>query len=202
MPGFASAFFELLAPTPCLGCDEPLAADDAELCAACAPGAIHWQGCSAAFEYGGPVAEAIHRYKYEGRSELAPRLAAMMLTELGPAPSVDAVLPVPLHWRRRLARGYDQAALLGVELARGLRLPFRPHWLRRIRHTSSQVGLSEAEREANVDGAFRAVLRAKPIRVLLVDDVRTTGATLRAASDALTDAGFASVRAYTFAARL
>ena len=204
MRGLVAALLELLAPTPCLGCDEPLRGHEAELCPACAPGLIPWQGCSAAFEYGGPLSEAIHRYKYEDRSELAPRLGRLMLAELASTglPTVDVVLPVPLHWKRRRERGYDQAALLAAELARGLGLPFRARWLRRVRATASQVGLSEIEREKNVSRAFYAAPAPGPLRVLLVDDVRTTGATLRSAREALRTAGFASVRSFTLAARL
>jgi ComF family protein len=197
------ALLELLAPTPCLGCDEPLRSTGDELCPACRPGLIPWPGASAAFEYGGPLAEAIRRYKYEGRSELAVRLARLMLAELAPARTeVDVVLPVPLHWRRRRARGYDQAALLAAGLARGLGLPLRTRWLRRVRDTRSQVGLSEVEREKNLAGAFRACAAPKPLRVLLIDDVRTTGATLRAASQSLSLAGFSFIRPFTLAARL
>ncbi len=201
--GLVAALLELLAPTPCLGCDEPLRSHAGELCPVCSPGLIPWRGASAAFEYGGPLAEAIHRFKYEGRSELAPRLARLMLAELAPVRTeVDVVLPVPLHWRRRRARGYDQAALLAAGLAGGLGLPLRTRWLRRVRDTPSQVGLCELEREKNVAGAFCASTPPAPLRVLLVDDVRTTGATLRSASQALSVAGFSFIRAFALAARL
>lgn len=203
MQGLVAALLELLAPTPCLGCDQPLRSQAVEFCPACRPGLIPWRGVSAAFEYGGPLAEAIHRYKYEGRSELAARLAGLMLAELAPLRmEVDVVLPVPLHWRRRRARGYDQAALLAARLAGGLELPLRTRWLRRLRDTPSQVGLCELEREKNVAGAFCAVTPPAPLRVLLIDDVRTTGATLRAASQALSVAGFSFIRPFALAARL
>lgn len=118
------------------------------------------------------------------------------------AGEVDAVVPVPLHWRRRRWRGYDQAALLARPTAKALGVPALLRGLRRVRHTPSQVNLPHDERQANVAGAFAPGRLRGVGRVLLVDDVRTTGATLEAASKALRAGGAREVRTLVLAARV
>jgi len=151
-----------------------------------------------------PLRDAVHALKYEGVRALATPLAALMAATCSLAPlPVAAVVPVPLHPRRVRQRGYNQAALLARELARLLVLPLHEEWLERARNTPSQVGLTRAERWANVDGAFRVAAAASDAgalagqRVLLVDDVFTSGATLRAAAGALRSAGAEGVWAVT-----
>lgn len=148
------------------------------------------------------MADAIHRFKYDGRSDLARGLGSLMreaaLRFIG---NVDVVVPVPLHWKRRRSRGYDQAALLAMPVARSLGVPVRLRGLRRVRHTQSQVDLSHAERQRNVDGAFAPFRLREARRVLLVDDVCTTGATLDAASHALKAGGASEVYRLVLAAR-
>jgi len=103
----------------------------------------------------------------------------------------DLLTSVPLHWRRRLRRGFDQAGLLAQRLSRFLQIPLSDRNLRRIRATASQTGLSESKRRENVRGAFR-VRRPDEVegkRVLLVDDVMTTGATASECARTLLSAG-------------
>jgi ComF family protein len=110
----------------------------------------------------------------------------------------DVIIPIPLGKRRRNERGYNQAALLARPLALALNISYRPRALKRIRETKSQVGLSFAQRRENVSGAFEAVPKlVSGRRVLLVDDVMTTGATLEAAAQALKNAGAADVQGLT-----
>lgn len=108
----------------------------------------------------------------------------------------DVVVPVPSHWLRRLARGYDPIRVLAWELAQQLRLPCQTSWLRRVRHTRRQTSTkSPSERQQNVHNAFQ-VRANSPLRgrsILLVDDVMTTGATLREAARPLRRAGAAKV---------
>jgi ComF family protein len=108
----------------------------------------------------------------------------------------DAAVPVPLHRRRQRARGFNQAA----DLARHLDLPVAP-LLRRVRATPSQTTLPAAERRANMRGAFALSRRTSVsgMRLVLVDDVSTTGATLEACASVLKDAGAIEVRAITAA---
>ncbi|HJL38064.1 MAG TPA: phosphoribosyltransferase family protein, partial [Polyangiaceae bacterium LLY-WYZ-15_(1-7)] len=102
--------------------------------------------------------------------------------------------PLPLHPSRLRERGFDQTALLAAPLAAALGVPLDTRRLRRIRPTPPQASLAEAQREANVRGAFEATRDETRRRVLLLDDVRTTGATLRSAAGALHRAGASQVR--------
>ena len=98
----------------------------------------------------------------------------------------DAIVPIPLHWRRRWSRGYNQSLALARGLAARLRLPCRPNWLRRIRYTPMQTAKAPSARQDNVRGAFRASPRVSPgATILLVDDVMTTGSTASEAAAAL-----------------
>jgi len=158
----------------------------------------------AVFEYGGAVATAIVRFKYAGRSDLAPRFSGIMAAAAAlVAPEVDLVVPVPLHPRRLVERGFDQAALLGAPIARRLGIEHAPRALLRTRATPPQASLDRTARSANVAQAFRcsAPRRIVGRRVLLVDDVRTTGATLSACAEALRNAGAADVRTLVLASR-
>jgi ComF family protein len=113
----------------------------------------------------------------------------------------DVVVPVPLHWLRRLERGYNQAAMLARPLAKQLRVPFSTRRLRRIRYTSHQTGQSATSRQENLRGAFASwpAHRIRGLRILLVDDVMTTGSTCSEAARALKKAGAARVVAAVLA---
>ena len=144
----------------------------------------------------GPLREAVHALKYHGRHGVAATLAALL------APAVasllqegDLLVPVPLHPTRERARGYNQAAILASELQYLLPVEVAPAALRRTRATADQTALSAVQRAANVRGAFTAqadVVSGR--RVWLLDDVYTTGATLRAGARAMRDAGAREVR--------
>ena len=156
-----------------------------------------------AFVHSGPLARAIHRFKYESHSGLAIPLARTLAGEatawLGRISPSPTLVPIPLHRGRLMRRGYDQAALLARALARRTRLGLHPTLLRRVRATRRQVGLTEAERTENLRGAFAVAGKLPRGPVVLVDDVLTTGATARAAADALRDAGAGWVYVLTLA---
>jgi ComF family protein len=195
-------FLTLLAPLRCAGCDEPID-EPVAFCDSCSASTERATLPCAVLEYGGPVADAIQRFKYEGRSELAAALGSLMCTDaLRLRGEVDAVVPVPLHWRRRRARGYDQAALLAKHVAKALAVPALLRALRRVRNTPSQVDLTFRERQRNMSRAFVPSRLRGAQRVLLVDDVRTTGATIRAASEALKAGGALEVHSLALAARV
>ena len=148
--------------------------------------------------YDGSLRAVIHALKYQGRRSLARPLAIMMRARGADViADADFVVPVPLHPSRRRARGFNQAA----DLARHLGTPVLPA-LRRVRATATQTGLPAARRHGNVRAAFaltRAGQRVAGRRVVLIDDVSTTGATLDACARALKEAGVREVRALTAA---
>jgi ComF family protein len=193
-----------LEPVPRPGCPQCAEPDPrGRRCRRCRLRPPPFTSARAAFVHEGPLARAIHRFKYEGRSELAVPLGRALaeaeggwLRGLGPG---VLLVPVPLHARRRIRRGYDQAALLARSLASATRLRLEPALLRRTRTTRRQVGLSETERMDNVAGAFAVGRPLGASTVVLVDDVFTTGATARAASSAVRAAGAHSVHVLTLA---
>lgn len=138
----------------------------------------------------GAIREAIHALKYEAIKDVALPLAE----QLGPRIvwSFDTIVPVPLHAARLQERGYNQAQVLAEALGKVLHCSVTPHMLQRKKFTTSQVGLNAEERQANVKDAFSVQGEAVP-RVLLVDDVRTTGATLTACAKALRSAGVTTI---------
>ena len=152
----------------------------------------------------GVIREIVINLKY--RSDLGLSLvAAEMMAGLVQRENwqLEMVVPVPLSQKRVKERGYNQAAALAFPLSLLLKLPLRSKALIRIRDTKSQVHLNAAERKANVQGAFLADPQlVRGSRVLLVDDVYTTGATLNAAAEALCSAGCNDVRVVTLAKAL
>lgn len=148
----------------------------------------------APFSYGGALTTAIARFKYSDRADLAPRFGAAMLATArarGLENVVDIVIPIPLHPKRLADRGFNQAALLAAPIARAFNVPVAPQAVERLRHTKQQASLDRRERLVNLYGAFRV---RKPelirnARVLLVDDVRTTGVTLDTCAAALHEVG-------------
>ncbi len=188
-----SGLIELLAPTRCPGCDLPHEASHGIFCAACSllleptPSWLHPpRPAAAALLYVGPLADAVRRLKYAQRTELAPALGALLAQHVGDyAGTVDCVAPLPLHQRKLRSRGYNPAALLARPLAKALGVPIDVGLLARRRPTRTQAGLPRDERLRNVQGAFVARSGMAPSRVLLIDDVRTTGATLAEAASTL-----------------
>jgi ComF family protein len=185
---------ELVAPSRCASCGE---ASRALFCAACgnpssAP-AEQLLGLPliTAGLYAPPLQQAIRRYKYGGCPELARGLAALLSEPIGALElsERDAFVPVPLHPKRLAERGYDQAALVARALARMHRARFVPRLLERVRDTSQQASLDRSNRDKNIEGAFRQRQAFGSGRLVLVDDVLTTGATIRACLQALAQGG-------------
>lgn len=230
-----SCLVQLLYPSRCLGCHQPVTATDT-LCARCeeslprllppvcercgAPLAGAWDrsavcpGCRrsagafqrarSAYRHDGVIRELLHRVKYQGYRRLGARLGMWLAAyALGAwtIEELDVVVPMPLTAARRAARGFNQAYWLARPVAAALGRPLDERVLIRVGHAPPQVGLSRAARHRNVQGVFavpRSALAAAR-RILLVDDVFTTGSTADAASRALRDAGAASVEVLTLA---
>lgn len=152
-----------------------------------------------------PLREAIHAFKYENRPELAPLLARYLVTVFRSdlrahlSQPIDLVVPVPLHEQRLRERGYNQAELLASALARAEHLALGGDCLLRIRSTATQVGMTASQRQQNVAYAFRATDYVQGRTVLLIDDVCTTGSTLRSCASALAEAGARTVYALSLA---
>ena len=219
----AAALLDLIYPPRCAACGEP--AEGGPFCEVCAE-AIEAVGpacprcgepgpatapCGACLAsppaflsvaagglYGGPLAEAVQALKYGGRPAVARPLGRWLQGQVA-LPRGAAVTWVPLARRRRLQRGYDQAALLAGHLARAARGRLLRGALRRTRETPTQVGRSRAARARNVAGAFSASGAVAGLDLWLVDDVVTTGATADAAARALLDAGARTVRVVALA---
>lgn len=157
-------------------------------------------GMTAAAEFVTPVRQCIHALKYEGQRRYAMVLADIVRPAFATVPTPDAIVPVPLFSGRERGRGFNQSDLIARHLAGGA-LPVMPGWLTRTRDTPPQVGQDREARQANVAAAFAcpdtAAVRGQ--RVLLLDDVATTGATLDACARALRGAGVASVHALVVA---
>ncbi len=190
----------------CSVCGMPLPAapGDGALCLTCMAEERYFDRARSFFSYAGPVAPVIRSFKFRGEFFLGPRLLEHALRRGWMPPQLEppaAIVPVPLHRRRRRERGYNQAALLGRVLARHFRCPLIDRALKRTRHTSRQTGLSRTRRLDNVRGAF-AITRPRAVRkmnLLVVDDVMTTGATVDECCKVLKRADAATVQALTLA---
>ncbi len=154
--------------------------------------------------YEGPFREAIHRWKYQGKTYLTPLLGEWMargVFEHWEADGFDLVIPVPLHLHRLRARGFNQALLLAKELGRRTGIPYLKRVLEKSKPTVPQVSLSGAEREKEIRGAFRlsGEERVRGKCILLVDDVFTTGATVNECARILLSGGAKRVDVLTLA---
>jgi ComF family protein len=156
--------------------------------------------CTAVYEYGGQVAVALRRLKFQGRSDIAKSLRPLLVHAFAAsAQRADIAIPVPLHRRRLATRGYNQAQRLLLPLARACRIPVARSVLCRMQHTQPQAQLSARARSANLQDAFEAKSSIRGKRILLCDDVRTTGSTLDSAARALRRAGATEVHAFVVA---
>ena len=188
-----SGLLDVLAPPGCAACDAPTREVFCAACgkpAACDPSLLDGVPLVVAGNYVPPLSTAIVRFKYGGRADLARLLAAQVapaLSRLALTPAA-VLVPVPLHPRRLATRGYNQAALLAQELARQCSFDCDVRLLKRSRETERQVGKTRAHRLTNARGAFE-LRRAGPPSIVLVDDVVTTGSTVRACAQALAEGG-------------
>lgn len=210
---FLSRLLDLLCPPKCIFCGKLLGDGEREVCAACRA-SLPWvdvpplrvkgaDRCAAALWYRGRVRESLHRYKFEGRDFYAPAygrlLAQCVRDRLGT--QFDLICWAPLSRKRRRQRGYDQAELLARALAAELDRPAAP-LLRKVRDTAAQSSLEDdGARAANAAGAYALAdgAQARGKRVLLVDDIVTTGSTLASCARVLRDAGAEQVWAAALA---
>jgi ComF family protein len=158
----------------------------------------------AAVRYDEVARVLVHALKYGDRLDLAPIMGRWM-TRAGRSllAEADALVPVPLHWRRLWARRFNQSAVLALAVGKESGIAVAEHALKRIKATAQQVGLSQAERAVNVQGAFRVPAQGRAAvagrRLVLIDDVLTSGATTDTCARALLRAGARSVDVLVFA---
>lgn len=177
------------------------------MCGVCLHDAPRFTMGRSVFRYDDASRNLILRLKFQDDTSVSTTYGAWLAQAAAPfLEACDAIIPVPLHYRRLIERRYNQAAMLAYGLARHANLPVWPDSLRRIRATSPQSGLDKKERAKNVKRAFdvhsKHAERMRGKRLLLLDDVMTTGATLNACADALFKANARDVYVLTLARRI
>src|SRR2546423_2204684 len=190
----------------CQQCSEPFegAIATAFTCANCAHRTMHFDAAVAAYRGRGVVRQIIHEFKYGRQIHLQHLVARWLCAALDDerlrGRKFDVIIPVPLHPSRQRERGFNQAKLIAQLLSVDSSIPAKP-LLKRVRYTTTQTALDRAERMENLHNAFRLRKKAdvRALRVLLVDDVLTTGSTLSECARVLKRAGALSVYAATAA---
>ena len=189
-----------LQPPLCRRCSVPI--PEGTICRKCRSEAWDLDGVYSVFKYGGIIRQAIIQLKYHNIKALADPLSRFLAEYLRKySLSFDVIIPVPVHKRRLRERGYNQTSLLARRLGRMTRIPVMEGVLIRTRHTPSQAKSDSVElRRENIRNAFVCVRRdVSGKRILLIDDVCTSGATLNSCAASLKSAGAASVWGLTLA---
>jgi ComF family protein len=203
----------LLLPPRCILCGGRGQTPLLDLCSPCEqslppadppvrPGPAPLHLCCTPFEYGYPLHYLVHALKYRGELAAARVFGSLLgrrAADLGLGRAADVLLPVPLHRSRLAARGFNQSVEIARWVSRETGLPVEPRLAQRRRSTLPQVGLHGPDRAANVHDAFAAAAGVSGRRVVLVDDVMTTGSTLQSLATALLAAGAAEVDAWCVA---
>jgi ComF family protein len=186
-------------PPWCEKCGEPFVTD--RLCANCRAHPLVIEKIRSVALFDGVLRQAIHRFKYERQAALAEPFGEMLAVYwLKEQLAADWLIPVPLHPSREHDRGYNQSELLARQLARRVGVSVSSKGLRRTRATAVQMTLNAAQRRENVAGAFDCIEGGvRGARVVIIDDVGTTGATLDACAQAVLRAGAVSVMGLTLA---
>lgn len=181
----------LITPPWCMRCGRKLE-EDGEYCGKCRGAAFVCVRGRALYRYSS-AAEALYRFKYGGRREYAEYFGEQMaellgdfIRQVGP----DALIPIPLHRARKRKRGYNQAELLAREIGKYTGIPVRTGLLLRVRNTQPLKRLNPAERQNNLKKAFKVAQNdVKLKKLILVDDIYTTGSTMEEAARTLKEAG-------------
>ncbi len=174
------------------------------ICANCSELELDFECAQAAVHFKGLTKEVIHRYKYQRQEWFEPFLAELLIDAALPElkhHSVNLITPIPLHAAKRHQRGFNQSERLSERLAAAAKLPHVPNLLTRVRPTESQANLDRKKRQENVKGAFAYAAKGKlnGRRILLIDDVLTTGVTASACARELRKNGAGEVRVWTVA---
>jgi ComF family protein len=163
---------------------------------------LAYQRARAAVRFDDISRALVHALKYGDRLDLAPMMGRW-LSQAGRELLAEADVPVPLHWRRHWVRRFNQSAILAAAVSKASGVPIAARALKRVKFTAPQVGLSRTQRVANIQGAFRVPRDGKAEvvgrRLILVDDVLTSGATVEGCAKALLRAGARNVDVLVFA---
>ena len=189
----------------CTGCAIPLPATDALLCGKCSGGSGPLDRAVAALAYEYPLDRVIAALKYRRRAMYARVLGELLAIRLIEARATSEfelpqlLVPVPMHWRRRFERQHNHAELICQRLGRELGIPVDSRSLRRLRNTQPQTGMTRAVRQRNLRNAFSVEGSFDGLSVGIVDDVITTGSTVRELAAVVRRAGAVEVQAYAVA---
>jgi ComF family protein len=181
----------------CRVCSRPLVSGLASSCGECIAETPHFKAAVCFGLYEGAVREAIHILKFSGVRRLSSPLAGLLLDK--GLPPADFIVPVPLSAKGLRKRGFNQSALIGKHISKYKGIPLLTGALVKTKETLPQVGLLKKERKANVRGAFAARGNLKGKKIILLDDVMTTGATVNECSKMLMKAGAEDVLVLTVA---
>jgi len=175
----------------CPRCGEPAARAEAPLalCGNCLNQDPPWTEFRFYGIFEGHLRDLLHRGKFAGEMACLDLLGKMLASVCMDLSRPDAIVPMPLHYKRLKSRGYNQCREIARPLAKALNCPVRDDLLERTRETAPQTGLNRKQRLTNLDAAFIGLPRVKGLHVLLLDDTSTTGTSLRQASLALLKAG-------------
>jgi len=177
--------------------------EETGVCDTCLADQPHYHALKSWAVFDEPLQPALHKLKYRRDISLGDSLGFQMLPFVKDLDwQIDMILPVPLGAKRLKQRGYNQVGMIAKPLSIALGIEYTPGELVRRTETRSQVGLTKLERKLNVRNAFKAGSKVDGKRILVMDDVATTGATLSSAAEALYDAGAAEVNALTVARAL
>lgn len=180
----------------CMKCGKPLESQEVEFCPDCRKRTHAYDRGRAVFLYPA-VARSVYRFKYSGRREYADFYAEEIEKQLEETIrhwNPDALVPVPIHWRRKAVRGYNQAEELANRLGRRMGIPVLPKWVKRCRNTFPQKLLNVRERQNNLKKAF--IIRQDDVKldtIILIDDIYTTGSTADALASLAKAAGVNNV---------
>ena len=200
-PVCATSLMPITSPM-CPRCAFPFEGEGGDhLCGECLLDPPAFETARALFQYGEAAAKAVTRLKYGVMPHLAEVMGRMLLPAVSRLGAVDLVVPVPLHRSRLVSRGFNQSALLAQPISRWIAAPLAGNAVVRTRATASQAGLNREDRRKNLRGAFSVPIPGcvAEKRVLVVDDVVTTGTTVRELSRCLMQAGAKSVVVVAFA---
>jgi ComF family protein len=173
-------------------------------CANCQEMELHFRSARSAVVANALLLDVIHRYKYKRAVWFEPFLAGLLISKASPALAAekwDFIVPVPLFSVKKREREFNQAELLAHRLAEAVKIPVNKHLLRRVKATTTQTRLTREQRAANVEQAFayRGRRRLQREKIVLLDDVLTTGATTNACAKALRKAGAGEICVWTVA---